>query len=361
MTSINSPLGRRRLYTVSALVLLLLLSTTIPVRQTLRVPCMLEPATVWTVRFDGSGLVSAFWQTSLLSESIQYHLYQFGRPDIAEIRLRDDLKDGATVQRGTTIGWVRSRDLAHILQTTEALLNKARATETAMRAPGRPADILVEQQNLVSADVALEAYQPEFERVRKLHEDSLVSAAEFQIAKGNLELLAAQRALAQAKVQAIEAGARREDVDIATAEVARLELEVSRAKDLLGNDEPITAPIQGILSVGGEENVLFSLVRNDTLDAQLIMPEAYGAIVDTGTTVGLRLFAAPEHPLAVTLLRFDYLPADSSALIAHAIVPNPDRRWQRGMSGFAEFETPPLTLFKLLTLRLRGMPGAMQF
>jgi hypothetical protein len=156
-------------------------------------------------------------------------------------------------------------------------------------------------------------------------------------------------------MHALEAGGRSEDVNIAEAEVERLEQAVARAQDLLGNEEPVLAPFAGIFRLGGERDVLFSIARTDTLDATFIMPETYAALVEPGTKTFLHLFALPDTMLEAAIMAVQHQGADSAGMQAHAYLPNPANALTTGMIGFGEIRSEPMTILHSLRVRMGRM------
>jgi hypothetical protein len=355
MHTMRSPLAQRRLLVLFIILLLFAQSATMPFRHTFRFSCVLSPVTVWKLRYDGSGQITGVWQKSALTEEVHYALFQFDRPDIADIRLCAGLHDGGMVHKGDVLGWVSSRELGHTLKITEAELVKAEAAEAALKAGARSADIGVEQANLAAADAILNAFEPEYQRTCRLFDDSLVSQAARQQAEGKRQVLTADRDLAAAKVHALSVGGREEDVSVAAAEVRRLEQAVRRGQDLLGKEEPVIAPFDGILRLGGERDVLFSLARTDTLDATFVMPETYAPLLKPGTTACLHLFALPDTLFDAAIMTIQHQGADSAGLQAHAYLPNPGASLTGGMIGFGEIRSEPMTMLHSLRLRMGRM------
>jgi hypothetical protein len=355
MHTLRSPLVQRRLVVSLVILLLFMQSATLPFRHTFRFSCVLSPVTVWKLKYDGAGQITCLWQKSSLSEDLHYVLFQFDRPDIADLHLQEGLKDGSPIHKGDVLGWVVSRELGHTFKVTEAELKKARAEEKAMRAGGRAADVGVERASLRAAEAELNAFEPDYQRLGRLYADSLISLADFQQAEGKRNVLSAARNLAEAKVRALETGSRAEDIGIAEADVQRLERAVDRAHDLLGKDEPVVAPFDGILRVGGERDVLFSVARTDTLDATFIMPETYASLVEPGTTAALHLFALPDTMMTASIVSVLHQGADSAGMQAHAYLPNADASLTSGMIGFGEIRSEPMTILHSLRLRMGRM------
>ncbi|MDK9700114.1 MAG: hypothetical protein OEM52_08215 [bacterium] len=348
----KNPISQRRLLVVFILLLLFVQSITIPFRHTFRVPCYLAPVTVWKLKYDGTGQVNGVWEKSILHEDIRAEMFHFDRPDIVEFRLHDSISDGCKIVKGEIIGWIHSRESSHLVKITEAELGKARATELALKAGERSVDIEVERENLNAASYALEAYEQEYQRVKRLLDQKLVSESEFQIASGHLKVLTATRDLAKARIRALESGARSEDVRIAEAEVKRLERDLDRISDILGNEEAIHAPFTGLLRLGSEPDVLLSLVRVDTLDATLIMPASYSSFVVNGTEVRLQVLSDPDNYVNAAIEKIEYLTGDSSGMRAHIYLPNKENRWMNGMTGYCEMQTDRITLIRSMKMRM---------
>lgn len=342
---------QRRLFVFLLIVVLFIQSVTIPFKHTFRVPVFTAPVTVWKLKYDGSGQITGTWTKSIIPEDVTYEIFQFERPDIVDIRLNKGLVDGSIVLKGEILAWVSSRELKHEMKIAEEELGKARAAELSLKAGERAVDIAVEQESLKAATVSLEAFEPEYERIAGLYSRGLVSASEYQIATGKINLLKATRDLAKARVKAVEAGARTEDIVVAQAEVRRQELALQRAQDLMGKEEPILAPFSGVLRFGSNTDVLLALSRIDTLDATLIMPETYSAFVKEGKEVSLNFSSSPD-PIPCNIGQIEFFSHDSVGIRAHILLPNTSNKLRSGMVGYAEILSDRITLLRNLRIRM---------
>ncbi len=351
MNFYSNSLSKRRLWVVIVIALLMLQSATIPYRHQFRMPLYLTPVTIWKLKLDGSGQVTGIWQKSSLREQVSYLMFHFNRPDIVDIRLSDQMKEGNRIHKGDVVGWVQSREMNRSLPVTEAQLKHAQAEELALKAGGRTVDIKVAQENLKSAEIAMNAYEPEFQRFRSLFATKQVAEAEFQQIESKYNLLKSAYELALAKVHALEAGSRNEDVLVAQAEVDRLNQQLTKEKNILGNEEPIYSPIDGIVQLGGERDVLFAIQRTDTLDATLILPDSYAPFVRLGKPVSVQLFASPEDKLTATISNLEYCAGDTAGIRAHMLLPNPTGSLSSGMEGFGVVYSDRMTLLRSLRIR----------
>ncbi len=348
----GSPIVRRRLLAVLIVLLLFIQGATIPFKHTLRFPCYLAPVTIWTLKSDGAGQITAVWQKSILEKEISYSLFQFERPDVVEIQLESSLHEGSQVRKGEILGWIYSRESGQTLLVTSAELEHARAEESALKAGGRPEDLEIEWKNLQTASVSFDVYKPEYERIKQLYEQGLASLRDFQQSEGQYKVLAANLELAEARVKALQAGAREEDIRIAQAQVEMLEKQVNRVREIMGKETPIISPFDGVVRLGGDPNVLLTLHRTDTLDVTLVTPETYAPFVQPGRTATVCFAAAPFLKYPVSIYSIDFLSENSIGVRAHCLIPNPDHLLIEGMFGEGKILTDPITVLESLRLQM---------
>jgi membrane fusion protein, multidrug efflux system len=246
---------------------------------------------------------------------------------------------GTPVERGTrvTAGTV----LVRISGTeTDAALREALANAAQIEArlgltngqdfdPQRVPEVL-------TAKASLDWAQADFNRIKSLLEQKVVSQAEYE------QKLTALRA-AEQQYQTAQNAAHQSYLSLQAAR-ARVELARKAAADTT-----VKAPFAGLVAerfvtTGDYVNrgtKVATVVRIDPLRVELTVPEQYLAQVKEGQAVRLSVDAYPNETFAARV-RFvsPALKADQRALTVEAIAPNPDGRLKPGLFATAFLQQP---------------------
>lgn len=246
------------------------------------------------------------------------------------------------VERGTrvTLGTelVRLSAAETEAQAKEAEANAAQIEARLGLAPGKPFDpnTVPEVQN---AKASYDLAQSEFARIKSLLDDRVVSQAEFdqrrtQMEASRQQLEAAKNGAAQ-QYQALQAARAR----IALAHKALA-------------DTVIRAPFDGLVaermvSVGdyvSKGNKVVQVVRVNPLRIQLTVPEQFVAAVKVGQPVEFAVDAYPGRRFNGTVKFVSpALEATRRALIVEAQVPNADGELKPGFFATAQIQQPDRT------------------
>lgn len=355
MTSLQS-VKRRRLLALVLFFVLLLGGWAIPFPQSITGPCQVVSPSVWVLRHDGTGQITAEWVSNLLDDASGDFVFQFDRPDVIELRIAPGIVDGASVAAGDTVARIGSREGLMRLDVLQGELEEAVAKRRALLSGGRIEDLEVARNRLRKSEEELEAFQYEYRRVKALYDSSLVSLARFQETEGRLRVLEAERDLDASRVKALEAGARPEDVGVIEAEIEGIKRQIQRAQSTLGRIESVIAPIGGRVRRNGEPGVMLAIERTDTLAVRMMIPEAFLPALMPGREIRVRLFAEPALHLSAPVKRTGFLPAGGGGY-AYAWIGNKDGILRPGMNGLGRVKIGNRTLLQGLKARLAGWGG----
>jgi len=161
-------------------------------------------------------------------------------------------QEGDTVRAGDELARL---DLA----ATRAQRDQAAAEARAARANlleltrgARPEEIAQARAVLSAADERLADAERDFERMRVLHEDDVVSRQEYDKSKSVLDVARANADQAREGLRLVEAGPRRERIEAARAAFASAEARVAALDATLAN-MVIRAPFDGLVTVRHRE------------------------------------------------------------------------------------------------------------
>lgn len=238
------------------------------------------------------------------------------------------------VERGTRVGagalLVRISAAESAAQLKEAEANAGQIEARLGLTPGQPFDPR-RVPEVMNAQASLDWAESEFSRIRSLLDQKVVSQAEFD----------------QRRTQ-VEAARQQYKVAVNAAEQSYRSLEAARARVSLANksvaDTAVRAPFPGLVaeravSVGDyvtKGTRVATVVSIDPLRVELTIPEQAVALVKVGQQVRVTVDAYPGEEFAATV-RFvsPALRVDQRALTVEAVVPNKDGRLKPGFFATA--------------------------
>ena len=248
---------------------------------------------------------------------------------------------GTRVQAGALLVRLSGSETAAQLQEAEA--NAGQMEARLGLAPGQPFDPK-RVPEVMNAQASLDWAESEFSRIRALLDQKVISQAEYD----------------QRRTQ-VEAARQQYRVAVNSAEQSYRSLEAARARVSLArksmSDTAVRAPFAGlvaerVVSVGDYVTKgarVATVVSIDPLRVELSVPEQAVAQVKVGQQVRLTVDAYPNEEFAATI-RFvsPALRVDQRALTVEAIAPNRDGRLKPGLFATALIRqgdpTPALTI-----------------
>lgn len=275
------------------------------------------------------------------SRPIQRHLRVTGTllaDEEAEVSAEVSGRVTATpVERGSRVGagalLVRISGSETAAQLQEAEANAAQIEARLGLSAGQPFDPR-RVPEVMNAQASLELAEAEFARIRSLLDQKVVSQAEFD----------------QRRTQ-VEAARQQHQVAVNAAEQSYRSLQAARARVALANksmaDTAVRAPFAGLVaeravSIGDyvtKGTRVATVVSTDPLRVELSVPEQAVSLVKVGQPVRLLVDAYPGEEFAATV-RFvsPALRADRRALTVEAIARNADGRLKPGLFTTARIE-----------------------
>ncbi len=243
------------------------------------------------------------------------------------------------VERGSRVGegalLVRISPSETSAQLQEAEANAAQIEARLGLAPGQPFD-RQRVPDVMNAKASLDLAEAEFNRMRSLVDQKVISQSEFDQRRTQLE--AARQSYQMAQNVA--------DQSFRSLEAARARVALAR-KAL--SDTAVRAPLTGLVverqvSVGDYVTKgahVATVVRVDPLRVELTVPEQHVALIKVGQQVRLTVDAYPNEEFLATI-RFvsPSLRSDQRALTVEAVAPNKDGRLKPGLFATALVRQP---------------------
>lgn len=155
--------------------------------------------------------------------------------------------EGQFVKEGKLLFELDMRADRIALARAEAELQKAEFELQKMEAGSRPEEIEEARRRLTAAEAVAEVSKDEWERVRELAAQGVLSASELVRARSDFEVSQAQVSQAQARYELIKGGFRQEDILVTEAEVKVRKAQVDDIKRRL-EDHSVRAPFAGVIA-----------------------------------------------------------------------------------------------------------------
>ena len=243
------------------------------------------------------------------------------------------------VERGTRVAQgamlIRISPSETAAQLQEADANAAQIEAKLGLTPGQPFDRM-KVPDVMNAKASLDLAEAEFNRMRSLVDQKVISQSEFD----------------QRRTQ-LEAARQRYQSEQNLADQLYRSLEGARARVALArkavSDTSVRAPLAGIVaerlvSVGDYVTRgarVATVVRIDPLRVELTIPEQHVSLVKVGQQVRLTVDAYPGEEFAATVKFVSpSLRSDQRALTVEAIAPNGDARLKPGFFATALLRQP---------------------
>jgi RND family efflux transporter MFP subunit len=243
------------------------------------------------------------------------------------------------VERGTRVGegalLVRISPSETTAQLQEADANAAQMEARLGLVPGQPFD-RTRVPDVMNAKASLDLAEAEFNRMRALVDQKVISQSEFDQRRTQLE----------AARQSYQAAQNLADQSYRSLEAAKARVALARKAV---SDTSVRAPLNGLVaerlvSVGDyvtKGTKVATVVRVDPLRVELTVPEQHVSLIKVGQQVRLMVDAYPGEEFQATIKFVSpSLRSDQRALTVEAVAPNPDGRLKPGLFATALVRQP---------------------
>jgi multidrug efflux pump subunit AcrA (membrane-fusion protein) len=249
----------------------------------------------WTVALSANrGLVTSFVERAS-GVTKQYSVAQFDRGDAVEFSLDSRICAGGTVRAGDTVGTVRSIETERELARLQGELTSAIAT-LRVTVTGEKQSVVEEaEQQLAYAKRQAETQKAIFERQKLLYERGLIAQQEYEIAERRASISAIDVSIAEARLQSVTTGAKKEQADYVRARISSLQREI----DVLERQHKgykLVAPLSGVV-------ILFA--ASDTL---LVVADTTEYVVMMAVRLRERSALVPQQRVTLVANEVDYIP-----------------------------------------------------
>ncbi|MBK9139694.1 MAG: HlyD family efflux transporter periplasmic adaptor subunit [Verrucomicrobia bacterium] len=225
---------------------------------------------------------------------------------------------GQEVRAGDELFELERAAEAAAVAESEHRVAQARARLDNLRKGSRPSELAALRARLARAEANLKWAEADLVRRRQLARDTVLSAADLDLAQSQRDAEAAQVASLKAELETAELGAREDEIRAGEADLAAAAAALDRARWAFDNkvqSAPVAARVHDTLFREGEFVAagvpVVSLLPPDNLKARFFVPQGEVAALKIGGSVALRAdgLAAPV-PATITYIstRAEYTP-----------------------------------------------------
>jgi putative peptide zinc metalloprotease protein len=324
----------------------LLIAVLVPFEYRVGSPARLEPWAQFTVSVLPDGYIMQQWYDHGEAELGRAQISKLVASGVTTLAIAPAAAVGDSVQPGDTILRITADEFSSQWEEAQAALRAKRAQLELLKSPPKPQAIAEAQARIHEESTLVAQGVQTFERTRSLYDRKLVPKSDLELAETTLRAQEARLESARQSLALLKAPPKREEVDQAEAEVARLERQVSFYQGQL-QATVLTCPVRGVVvRLATGEGEVCRIARLDSVRCVLDVDEAYAPEVDSGQHVTLKIPAMPfasYDGLVVRRAPVGDSTAGPSVFRAVAAFHN-SGELAAGMSGYAKITTGRRTL-----------------
>lgn len=173
-----------------------------------------------------------------------YRVNEFQRGDIAEFKLQEEILSKDYISRGDTVGFLHSgNEVSRLLEMEGELLSQQKLLD--FYASGeKPEEIQAAYDRMILARQQLENQDKIFNRNKTLFERGHISEEEFELSQTDYQISYQSYLIAKSEHEAIQSGAKPEQLELIRANIRSLEQNIGHLKSLI-DEFNIISPING--------------------------------------------------------------------------------------------------------------------
>jgi membrane fusion protein, multidrug efflux system len=240
---------------------------------------------------------------------------------------------GAAVQAGAVLARLDAEDAANQVREAEAI--EAQTRERLGLTEGKPFDP-ADTPDVRQARASMERAEAEFQRYASLMDDGAISRSEYDLKRTDSRTAREQYQSAVNQMRQLYQALLAQRARVGIARKALADMTIRAPFDGLIAEKHAT--VGQYLDKGGK---IATLVRVHPLRVELTVPEAAAAVIRSGQKVSFAVQTYPDRRFQGTVAYVGpALRSDARALVAEALVPNPNGVLQPGLFATASIELP---------------------
>lgn len=213
---------------------------------------IIYPEREWVLAKAGDGLLTQTLHDHF-NQSVSYHaITEFQRGDHGEFVINDRIFHSERVRKNDTIGYLRSNEEQRLLMQLQGQLDVNRRQLEVYAAGERSEDVAISRERVTLAEKEYETQQKLMDRANQLFAEGVVSPQDHELAQNEYQIKRMALQIARSEYQAIQAGAKPEQLEMARAEIRALESQIEQFNTRL-SAFTIRAPFNGTIMREGPE------------------------------------------------------------------------------------------------------------
>lgn len=207
----------------------------------------LLPIKEWIIYKGTDGRLTSLITNYRTGINESYDVTLFDRGDAMSFSFKQNLFSGTRLNSSDTIAVVYSNEIERQIEDLKGEIISAKAS-LSLNLTGEK-EAIIEQENR-ALDFSIKQSEEQkkiLDRVKALYDKGLASQEEYEIAKGNYELNLINSSISKARLESVQTGAKKEQINFFKSQIAALESELAILQKRF-KGFTITSPINGIVN-----------------------------------------------------------------------------------------------------------------
>ncbi|MCX6151171.1 MAG: HlyD family secretion protein [Ignavibacteriales bacterium] len=247
--------------------IILLLPIKIP--YSIKSPGKILSSKEWIVSRGADGRLITVLKDNKLGVSRNYSVSQFERGDAIQFSLRPNIANGSAINFTDTVASIYSNEIERQFVQLKGELEVAKASLATYETGEKQSVIKEEKERLEFMKKQAVEQKKVFQRLEALYQKKLVSEEEYEVSKGTSELNEINISIAEAHLQSVQTGVKKEQVDFIRSQIISLQKEISILQKRF-NDYILISQISGVASRAMDGDTL--LIVADTTEYIVLIP-----------------------------------------------------------------------------------------
>ena len=241
--------SNKKIFLWGGLILIIIVFLILPVnlKYNIYVKGKLLPVKEWIIYKGSDGRLTSLITNYKTGINESYDVTLFERGDAMRFSFNRDLFSSARIKENDTVAVVYSNEIERRIQDLKGQILSAKASLSLNLTGEKQAVIDQENKTLDYSLKQVEEQKKILDRLKVLYEKGLASQEEYEIAKGNYELNVINISISKAKLDNVQTGAKKEQVNLIKSQIAALESELTILEKRF-KDFTIISPISGTIS-----------------------------------------------------------------------------------------------------------------
>jgi hypothetical protein len=249
--------------------LIIILFLPIKVPYSIKSPGKILPAKEWIVSKGPDGRLITVLKDNKLGISRNYSVSQFERGDAIQFSIRPDISSGSAIKEKDTVASIYSNEIERQFIQLKGELEVAKASLAANETGEKQSSIREEKDRLEYMKKQAEEQKKIFNRLEALYQKDLVSQEEYEISKGTADLNQINISIAEAHLQTIQTGVKKEQIDYINSQIQSLQKQIDVLQKRFKNYTLISQVTGVAKRILGNDTLL---VVSDTSEFVVLIP-----------------------------------------------------------------------------------------